>query len=450
MTEVQKAGRLSPRAGGIYRWYVVVVLLLVYALAFVDRQMLGVLVGPIRRDLGLSDVQISLLLGLAFTVFYTLAGLPFGRLADAASRRSIILAGAGVWSIGTLASGMARSAAGLFAGRMTVGLGEACLNPAAVPLIADYFPGKDRGRAIGIYILGVPLGGGLANLIGGALLPRLSASGSVMLPFVGAVAPWQVILIGLGASGLLAILLVSTIREPARYELPGSQAVHQRGSYTVGEIARYLGAHRLAFATLAWAMSASALTTFGVGYWIPSFFTRSFGLGTAQAGHFLAAWGVVNLIGGAIGILGGGALADLLGRRQGDGAYRVLVVGMALLAFGFGGFALMPSAGSAVAVLAAGALGSGMLQVTGLTALMGITPNRMRAQVSALLFFIVNFIGATLGPTTIAALAEHVLGGDAMLRYAIAATSGVVSVSSLILLAVSGRSYRRLLGGKAE
>ena len=444
--EAHQESRASPGRGGAYRWYVVLVLLLTYTLAFVDRQMLGVLVAPIRRDLGLSDVQISLLLGLAFTIFYTLAGLPLGRLADRASRRNIVLAGTGIWSLGTLGSGVARSAAGLFAGRMTVGLGEACLNPAAVPLIADYFPGKERGRAIGVYVLGVSLGGGIANLLGGGLLPRLSARGWVQLPVLGALAPWQAILVGLGLSGVVAVLLVLTIKEPARHELPGAAAPTRIEAYSIGEIASYLGAHRLAFVALAWAMSASALATFGVGYWIPSFFTRSFGLTTGQAGHFLASWGLVNLTAGAAGVLSGGTLADLLGRRRGDGAYRVLVLGMALVAFGFGGFGLMPTPSAAVALLAFGAFGSGMLQVTGLTALMGITPNRMRAQVSALLFFIVNLIGATLGPTVIAALAQHVLGGDAMLRYAIALTAGLVALSSLLLLAATGRSYRRLLG----
>src|SRR5215211_5283997 len=176
-----------------YAWYVVGVLAFVYIFSFIDRQILNLLVRPIRRDLGISDTQMSLLMGFAFALFYTFFGIPLGRLADSRSRRTLIALGFAFWSMFTAACGLAKNFAQLMLMRMGVGVGEAALSPAAYSMITDYFPPKRRATAISIYSTGIYIGSGLALIIGG-LVARFAAAQELWnLPVVGETRPWQVV-----------------------------------------------------------------------------------------------------------------------------------------------------------------------------------------------------------------------------------------------------------------
>ena len=157
----QKPGQEPPYPDPMYAWYVVGILMLAYTFSFIDRQILSLLVGPIRRDLAITDTQMSLLHGLAFAIFYTFLGLPIGRVVDSRSRRKVIIIGITVWSLMTAACGLANRFVTLFLARMGVGVGEATLNPAAYSLITDYFPKEKQGRAMGIYGMGIYMGAGL-------------------------------------------------------------------------------------------------------------------------------------------------------------------------------------------------------------------------------------------------------------------------------------------------
>ncbi|HEX2713091.1 MAG TPA: MFS transporter, partial [Candidatus Acidoferrales bacterium] len=176
-----------------YAWYVVGALTIAYVFAFIDRQILNLLVRPIRRDLGITDTQMSLLMGFSFALFYSVFGFPLGRLADSKSRRGIIAAGMVLWSILTTACGLARYFWHLLLLRMGVGVGEAALSPSAYSLISDYFPRDRRATAISVYSMAVYLGSGLASLLGGLIVGFASTKGSWTLPAVGAVRPWQLI-----------------------------------------------------------------------------------------------------------------------------------------------------------------------------------------------------------------------------------------------------------------
>ena len=162
------SGQAYPRPA--YAWYVVVILTLAYMVSFIDRQILALLIEPIKADLGLSDTGISLLLGLAFGLFYTLMGIPLGRLADRRSRRAIIAIGITIWCFMTAGCGLAKNYGQLFVARMGVGVGEASLTPSALSLISDYFPQGRRGRAIGFYNMGISLGVGVAMILGGLVV----------------------------------------------------------------------------------------------------------------------------------------------------------------------------------------------------------------------------------------------------------------------------------------
>ena len=189
--------KVEPHYSEGYSWYVVGILMLFYALSFVDRQIIALLVEPMKADLGLSDVEMSLLGGLSFAIFYTIFGIPLGRLADSNSRRGLIAAGVVVWSLMTTLCGFASRFSHLLLLRMGVGLGEAALSPAAFSIIADYFPSHRRATALSIYSMGIYLGAGLA-FTGGAILlgwaERItSLRGDEPLLILGNIQPWQIV-----------------------------------------------------------------------------------------------------------------------------------------------------------------------------------------------------------------------------------------------------------------
>jgi MFS family permease len=199
-----------------YAWYVVAVLTLAYVVSFIDRQILGLLVEPIQRDLGIGEKQISLLMGLTFAVFYTLFGVPLGRLADTRSRRTIIAAGIGVWSLMTAGCGLAKHFWQLALFRVGVGVGEAALSPSAYSLIADYFRPERRSTAMSVYSMGIFVGSGLAFIVGGMVAQFSAAQESYVLPLIGGIRSWQLVFLIVGFPGLAVALLLYTIREPTR------------------------------------------------------------------------------------------------------------------------------------------------------------------------------------------------------------------------------------------
>ena len=205
--------------GRTYPWYVVGVLTLAYLISFLDRQILALMVGPIKADLDLTDTQISLLMGVAFSIFYIIVGIPLGRLADRKNRRNIIALGITFWSIMTAACGLAFKFSHLFLARIGVGVGEASLTPSAVSMISDYFSRKDRGRAIATYNMGVSLGTGFAMVLGGAIVTYVAKAPPVDLPIIGILKGWQYVFFLVALPGLfVAVLVMLTVREPPRTE----------------------------------------------------------------------------------------------------------------------------------------------------------------------------------------------------------------------------------------
>ncbi len=242
-------------------WTTVAILMVAYVLSFIDRQILNLLVGPIRRDLAISDTEMSLLMGLSFALFYTLCGIPLGRMADNRSRRGLILFGVLVWSAMTAACGLARSYWQFLTFRVGVGVGEAALSPAAYSLIADSFPRERRATAISVYSMGIYLGSGLAFLLGGLVIKFASAQGDVHLPLFGEVRPWQLIFLILGAAGVLFCLLLLAIREPARRGVGAGVAV------PLGEVGAYLRANRKTVLCHNFGFACLSFAGYGSGAW---------------------------------------------------------------------------------------------------------------------------------------------------------------------------------------
>ena len=190
--------------------------MLCYTLSFVDRQILSLLVGPIKHDLRISDTQMGLLLGFAFAIFYTFAGLPIGRLVDTHGRRNLIGVGIFLWSIMTALCSAARSYWTLFLARIGVGVGEATLSPAAFSLISDYFPAEKLGLAISVYTMGIFFGSGVALAIGGTVVDSVMHMPALHVPILGTIATWRLSFLLVGIPGILIGLLVYTVREPLR------------------------------------------------------------------------------------------------------------------------------------------------------------------------------------------------------------------------------------------
>src|ERR1700726_4429522 len=215
MRSMQPVAEEGPYPRRSYAWSVVAILIATAVLSYTDRQVLSLLVDPIRGELGISDTQVSLLLGTAFAVVYGIAGIPLGFLADRTSRRNLMFAGVLVWSCGTLACGFSQTFGQLFAARIVVGLGEAVLSPAAISLISDYFPPSRRGTAVGFFLSGIAMGSGAAILIGGGVMHAVE-SGALAATALASEAPWRTVLLMIGGPGLLWALVILLIREPIR------------------------------------------------------------------------------------------------------------------------------------------------------------------------------------------------------------------------------------------
>ena len=211
MTTLNDVSPSLPRA-----WATVLVLTLAYTVSFVDRMIISLLVEPIRLELGLTDTQLSLLQGLAFSIFYSAMTLPFGWLADRASRKWIVAAASAVWCLSTAACGLAGSFWQLFLARIGVGAGEAPLSPAAISMIGDCFPPEERSLPLGVYVSAASAGSGLALICGGAVIQVVARSPVVELPVFGAVRSWQATFIIVGLSGLIVPLLAAALSEPKR------------------------------------------------------------------------------------------------------------------------------------------------------------------------------------------------------------------------------------------
>ncbi|MBW4051045.1 MAG: MFS transporter [Proteobacteria bacterium] len=285
-----------------YAWAVVAILVTTAVLSYTDRQVLSLLVDPIRRDLGISDVQVSLLLGSAFALIYGVAGIPFGWLADRVSRRNLIFAGILIWGMGTLGCGYAGSFAELFAARVVVGLGESALAPAAISLISDYFPPSRRGLAVGSFLSGIAIGQGAAILIGGVALHLVQAGAFAVTP-LGGLASWRLVMILIGAPALVWSLALLLVREPARHAsvaAPGSPSGAGISAILLGPVVpMYL------------VVAAASLVDNAVGAWAPTLLIRSFHLNSAYVGLAL---GMRLVIGFGGGVLAGGWLSDRAGR----------------------------------------------------------------------------------------------------------------------------------------
>lgn len=416
--------------------YIVAILVLAYTLSFIDRQILSLLVEPIKQDLALSDTQIGLLQGLAFALFMGIGGVPIGRLIDRKSRIKIISVGIAFWSIMTACCGLAKSYGALLMCRMGVGLGEATLTPAAYSVISDTVPPKRLGLAIGAYSMGVYFGAGLALIIGAAVISQLDMTMDIVMPLLGSMRPWQVVFVVVGLPGLLVALLVLTIKEPARFCQGQGQAYEE---FTLSQIKAYMVRHRHTLTTIILCQSFAAMASYTLKAWAPSFFMRTYGWSIAQTGY---AFGITIVIAGISGVLAGGLIGDYLFNRSVQSA-RVKLMGWAM------GFAaplalfapLMPNPLWALFLLGLITFFITVAIGTGPAALQEILPNRMRGTVNAIAVLAVNLIGLGIGPIIVGLLTDYLFASAGMLNMALAISLPCMMLVSLMFSRFSIKPY---------
>jgi MFS family permease len=401
-----------------YATYLVGVLFLVWFMAYLDRQILTLLLPSLKADLGVSDTQVSLIQGIAFASVYSVAGLPLGWIADRTNRRNLIVGGLVFWSLATIACGLASDIWQLAAARMAVGLGEACLAPASVSLIADYFRPAHRGRAMGVMQTGTPIGSAAALFLGGLLLTTLAEGGLDGLAPAGW-APWKVVFVAMGAPGLIIALLVASLREPVRRE-PALVGPAAAGTGLGALIRRQYPALALLFAVY----SCIFILGYGVSSWAPTVLMRIYGMSPQSAG---ALYGAMLLICSGTASVCSGALSDFLARRfplGGRVLIPLLILPIDILALAV--FTFAPAMGVAVAALTVMTFTTNFSATSSYPALQDLVPNRLRGRVVALLLLAGNLLGLGCGPTMVALVTDRVFADEMMLKTSV----GIVGLTA--------------------
>lgn len=432
-------------ASNLRAWSTLAVLMLAYTVSFVDRTILSLLIPPIQADLGISDTRMSLLAGFAFAIFYTVMGIPLGRVADRFNRRNLIAAGITLWCLMTAACGLARNFWQLFAARVGVGIGEATLSPAAYSMISDLFPREQLGRAIAIYSIGLPVGSGLALLIGAFVIGYVSELPPVTLPLVGALQPWQTTFLLVGLPGVLVAVLVMLMGEPPRRE---RLAAATAATGAAPGLLAFLRHNRRVLAHHFGGLALLVIIVYGATAWVPTFFIRVYGWSGADIGY---AYGVIFMLFGTSGLFVGGLLADRwwrLGRT--DAHLRVVLWSVGTMAPCFALMPFAPTAEVAVGLLAIATFTSSLHGGVAGAALQLITPNELRGQITAVYFFIANLIGLGLGPTAVALLTDYAFRDPQALGFSIAAIAATAGPLSVIAIATGLRHYRASAAALAQ
>ena len=405
------------------RHYALGILVVVYTFNFIDRQILSILLEPVKNDLGLSDTAMGMLTGFAFAMFYATLGIPIARFADRTNRRNLIAAALGIWSIFTALSGLAQNFWHLLIARIGVGVGEAGCSPPAHSMIADYYPAEQRATALGIYSLGIPFG----------IMFGLFAGGWIN-EFFG----WRAAFFVVGLPGVILALVVRyTLAEPPRGMAEGRVDSGEQPS--INETLVYLW-QKKSFRHMSFAAALTAFVGYGFVTWAPAFLIRSFGMGTGEIGTW---FGLILGVAGGIGIALGGYLADKFGAR--DPKWYLWTTAIALLLVTPFNALVYMATESTIALLAmiVPVLLGNFYQATTFSQTQGISELRMRAVAAGILLFIINFIGLGFGPQMVGLVSDLLVDsyGTESLRYALLICS-LINVWAAFHYFVAGRHLK--------
>jgi len=409
-----------------YRNIVLGLLVLVYTLNFVDRQIISILAGLIKVDLKLSDTELGLMAGLAFAALYSTLGVPIASLADRSSRRRIMTWALALWSAFTAVCGFTTSFWQLFLARIGVGIGEAGGVAPAYSFISDYFPKSQRARALAVYSLGIPLGGAFGILFGGLIAKAIG---------------WRAAFIIVGSAGLVvAPVFRWIVRDPKRggYEVAAGTPTPARAR--IADVFRIV-AKKKTFWLLSFGAAASSVCGYGLAFWLPSFFERSYHFTLVERSWFYAG---ITLIGGCLGIVGGGILADRAGKAS-RSAYPLIPAISFLI--GLPCFLCAVNTSSAVLAFVLFVIPTGLNLVwlgPIVTSVQHLVPAHMRTTASAMFLLLNNLIGIAIGLYYFGAVSDALKPhfGAESLRYAIYTGLGFYVIASALLF-IASRKIKR-------
>ncbi|HEY3919867.1 MAG TPA: MFS transporter [Stellaceae bacterium] len=419
------------------QWYLVGVLTIIYILNYIDRGALNLIVNPLKEDLHITDVQISLLIGLSFAALYSFLCIPAGYLADIMSRRVLLGSAICFWSCMAAICGFAGNYGQLFAGRVGLGVGEAVLPPTAYSLLRDGVRPEHRARAFSCYHLGTGVGTALGALIGGSLFALGVAGAFAGVPVLGALRPWQLVIAVPGLCGILLSYLVFTVREPPRPSVTGEPS-------SFAEMFRYIGTHRRLYAPLFAAIVFGPMAVSAWGAWQAAAIGRIWGLPVPVIGHMTGLLALAALPFDALII---GFLMDRVSRRGTRRDRTVfLAIGIALLQLVP---ALMILYAPSINLMWASYAGSMLLTnangVAGTLSLAQVTPGRLMGKVTAFYFLVANLLGLALGPTVTALVAAWLFSGKLAIVGAMTLCYPLLTGLNLLFLAMFAFRLRRSL-----
>ena len=435
-TDLQAAAAESvkPYPSAAAGWFLVVMLTVGYIFSFVDRYILGLLIEPIKAEFDLSDRSIGWLLS-AFTLVYGFVGIFMGWLVDRGKRLWIVSIGVALWSLATVATGMAKNFVQLFTARMGVGIGEATLSPATFSMIGDSFPTEKRGKPIAFYSAALPIGAGLASLLSGAVIAWTASSGNQSLPFFGELSPWRYTMIIVGLPGLLLALIFLLMKEPARRPAAASSDVISGSGFT--DALRYLWDNKALYIGFVLVICAMTAIAYSQGFLAPTF-ERTWGWSPQKYAYVN---GIALLLIGPLNMMIMGSISDWWTKKGvKDASLRILYIGF-FITIPSGVIPLfMPTAELAFALLCINTIGIGIVSAIGVTSLLVITPAQIRGQVVALYYLAISWFGS-LGPIAVGELSSGVFGED-NLRYAVAAVPVIFAIAPLLMMPLTKRLYR--------
>lgn len=424
-----------------YLWYTVAVLTLASTFSIIDRQILNVMIGPVQRDLGgISDFQISLIMGFAFTFMYSILSYPAGWIADRYNRKNLMAVGIFSWSLLTMICGTVSQYWHLFLARMGVGIGEATLGPAANSALADYFPADRLPLAIGIMSAAPFIGQGLANIAGGPLIDYLEKTPNFSLPLVGELYSWQVVFIVVGAPGILVALATWWLREP-----PRKGKLNQEGAgVPLSQVWAFVKTRRAFFFYVFTAYLCLATQGWSLFSWIVEYYVRNHAWTRSEIG--LVYGSIAMTVGIAGSVIGGLWAGSLMARRE-DATLRIVLYGtvVLLVTAPFLTYVKDPwlGIGLMVPVTFCMAMPPGLIMAT----LQAIAPNELRGQMVAFYLIAVNFLAYTFAPSLPAYISDEIFASRLALGQSISILAVINYSIAVVCLAMCLRYYRTALAG---
>ena len=413
----------------------VAILTLAQIFAFIDRQIPSMLVEPIKQDFNLTDSQIALLGGAAFSIFYAIMALPIGYAVDRYQRTKVLGTGIFLWSLMTALAGLANSFGKLFGARIGVAVGEAVMAPTSVSLVSDSFPENKQGKPMGIITAGVYIGIGITLLGGGFLIDYLTSIGGITLPLIGYLKPWQATFMIVGIPGLVLAIAAFYLKEPKRLEEQTDKQLKDRKNVFL-----HLKEHRKTLIPMFGGLIFMALIFYSFSFWAPTMMIRTFDISLTEVGFIL---GMITIISSITGTIAAGSAVDYLrNKNYSDAPVRAAMIAVILALPPIISLSFVQNELGAWICIALYLLFISSFAPLGLLAISGVSTGNVKGQTAAIHAFLMMAFGLSLGPQLTAFFTDFVFVDPNLLINSVSLTGLIVLPISALLFKLSLSRYR--------